>query len=104
MSQSKYRHVIKTFQEQSRFLKAKRTSCPRKVSDRGESRLLQLVKREREKILKDVTNDFHVENVLNKVSRSTVQRILHKNPIYMRFIRKHMVVKEINKKRLAWSL
>ena len=63
-----------------------------------------MVKREREKILKDVTNDFNVANGLNKVIRSTVQRILHKNPINMRFIRKHMVVKEINKKRLAWSL
>ena len=62
-----------------------------------------MVKREREKILKDVINDFNVENGFNKVSRSTVQRISHKNPINMRFIRKHMVVKEINKKRLAWS-
>ena len=74
------------------------------MSDRGESRLLQLVKREREKILKDVTNDFNVANGLNRVRRSTVQRILHKNPINMGFIRKHKVVKEINKKRLAWSL
>ena len=79
------------------LLNAKRTNRPRKASCRGESRLMRLMKRNRGKVLKDVTNDF---NVGNGVVRRTVQRILHKNRI-----RKRKVVKEINcRKRFAWSL
>ena len=53
----------------------------------------------RRKVLKDVTNDFNVGNGSNKVNRRTVQRILYKNQIYQRFIRKRIAVKEINPKK-----
>lgn len=81
------------------LLKVKRTGLRRKVSCRGETRLLRLVKRDGGKVLKDVTNDFNVGNGSNKVNRRTVQRILYKNQIYQRFIRKRIAVKEINPKK-----
>lgn len=103
--ESTCRSIFKTFQERGNVLKAKRKGRPRKVSRRGETRLLRLVKRNRGKVLKDITTEFNVGNGLNHVSDRTVQRILHENHIYRRVVRKRMVVKEINrKKRLAWCL
>ena len=103
--ESTCRSILKTFRARGSFLKAKRMGRPRKVSRRGEKRLLRLVKRSRGKVLKDITTEFNVGNNLDTVSKRTVQRILHKNQIYRRVIRKRMVVKEVNrKKRLTWCL
>jgi hypothetical protein len=61
--------------------------------------LLRLVKRSRGKVLKDITTEFNVVNDLINVSKRTVQRILHKNQRYRKFVKKRMVVKEVNRKK-----
>jgi hypothetical protein len=75
------------------------------VSRRGEVRLLRMVRKNQGSVLKDITTDFNAGNHGASVSERTVKQILHKNKVYMRVVRKRMVVKEMSrKKRLAWCL
>jgi hypothetical protein len=62
-----------------------------------------MVRKNRGSVLKDITTDFNAGNHGAHISERTVKRILHKNKIYRRVVRKRMVVKEINRKKpLAW--
>ena len=81
-----------------------RVGRPRKVTRRGEVRLLRTVKKNRGKVLREITNDFNEGGVV-RVHPKTIQRYLHNNNIFRRVVRKKMVVREVNKKkRLSWCL
>jgi transposase len=81
-----------------------RVGRPRKVTRRGEVRILRTVQNNRGKVLRKITNDFNEGGVV-RVHPKTIQRYLHKNKIFRRVVRKNMVVREVNKKkRLSWCL
>ena len=66
--------------------------------------MLRTVRKKRGSVLKDIT--FLYNNGRDvKVHARTVQRILHKNKVFRRVIRKRMRIREANrKKRLSWCL
>jgi hypothetical protein len=60
------------------------------VTRRGEVRLLRTVKKNRGKVLREITNDFNEGGVV-RVHPKTIQRYLHNNKIFRRVVRKKMV-------------
>ena len=81
-----------------------RVGRPRKVTQRGEVRLLRTMKKNCGNVLRKITNDFSEGDVV-RVPPKTIQRYLHKNKIFRRVVRKKMVVREVNKKKqLSWCL
>jgi hypothetical protein len=59
---------------------------------------LRTVKKNRGKVLREITNDFNEEGVV-RVHPKTIQRYLHKNKIFRRVVRKKIVVREVNKNK-----
>jgi hypothetical protein len=59
---------------------------------------LRTVKKNRGKVLREITNDFNEGGVV-RVHPKAIQRYLHKNKIFRRVVRKKMVVREVNKKK-----
>jgi transposase len=103
--ESTCKSILKVLHQRGSVERADRSGRPRKVSRCGEVRLLRMVRKNRGSVLKDITTDFNAGNHDARVSERTVKRILHKNRVYRRVVRKRMVVEEINrKKRLAWCL
>jgi transposase len=80
-----------------------RVGRPKKVTKPGEVRLLRMVKKNRGKVLRKITNDFN-EGGSVRVPAKTVQRYLHKNKIFRCIIRKNVVWEVNKKKRLSWCL
>ena len=104
ISESTIRSIWKKFISTGNIENMPRSGRPRKMTKRAESRLLRLVRKNRQLPLRDITNDFN-EGGEVQVHHKTVQRILHKNKIFRRVIRKKMVVRGVNrKKRLSWCL
>jgi hypothetical protein len=57
-----------------------RSGKPPKATKRDESRLLRLVRSNRERSLRNITHDFNVGGAVN-VYHKTVQKILHRNKV-----------------------
>lgn len=104
VSESTIRSIWKKFRQRGTVENIPRVGRPKKVTERGEARLIRSVKKNRGKVLREITNEFN-EGGHVRVHPKTVQRILHKNKIFRRVVRKKMVVREVNKKkRLSWCL
>lgn len=102
--ESTIRSIWKKYNSTGNVENIPRVGRPRKVTRRGEVRLLRTVKKNRGKVLREITNDFNEGGVV-RVHPKTIQRYLHKNKIFRRVVRKKMVVREVNKKkRLSWCL
>ena len=91
ISESTIRSIWKKFISTGYIENMPRSGRPHKMTKRAESRLLRLVRKNRQLPLRDITNDFN-EGGEVQVHHKTVQRILHKNKIFRRVIRKKMVV------------
>ena len=102
--ESTIRSIWKKYNSTGNVENIPRVGRPRKVTRRGEVRLLRMVKKNHGKVLREITNDFNEGGVV-RVHPKTIQCYLHKNKIFRRVVRKKMVVREVNKKkRLSWCL
>jgi transposase len=97
------RSIWKKYNSTGKVENIPRVGRQRKVTRHGEVRLLRTVKKNRGKVLREITNYFN-EGVVC-VHPKTIQRYSHKYKIFRCVVRKKMVVREVNKKkRLSWCL
>ena len=83
-----------------------RSGRPKKLSPCDGAWLTRHVKKNRNKVLRNITHEFNESrNIQEQVGTKTVQRFLHANNMKRRVVRKKMVITEVNRKRrLSWCL
>lgn len=102
MNSSTIHKFLKRYRQRGNEENKGRSGRPRKCSDRTDRQLLRIVKTERRKNLKDVTNLLN-ERTPVKISESTVKRRLKFHGIKKRVVKKRIVISDSNRfKRRAW--
>ena len=85
ISEYPIRSILKKFISTGNIENMPRSGRPRKMTKRAESRLLRLVRKNRQLPLRDITNNFN-EGGEVQVHHKIVQKILYKNKIFRRVI------------------
>lgn len=96
--------VLRRFRERGTLKNSLRSGRPPKWSDRDRRNLGKVVRDDRRQTLADITSTVNEgKDETNVCSKRTVQRQLHRIGFSCRTVRKHMVVKKVNRRlRQQW--